>query len=154
MGLTAEGNGHRCQSHQGSVSVIEPVSLFSVILLVLQELVHGYGDIASQPDGVSSASVIEAVVEPGYEGVAHVFGVELVSVEEDAVGHAEAHGGVVRPHSHLTVTSLYLPIHDSIVDVRKPFLDELIALLPPLHELSACSQRVSNGHAQNSTDSS
>jgi hypothetical protein len=90
-GLVAEGNGDRRKPHQGPVSVIEPISLFSIILLVLQKLVHGYGDVASQTYRARPTSIVEAVVQPGYEGVAHVFGVEFIFVEEDAVAHTEAH---------------------------------------------------------------
>ena len=148
--------GHRYwrESHKRAVAVIEAVSGVGEVLLLLEVLVDGDGDVSPEADGALPASIVEAVVEPEREHVADVSGVEEVVVEEDTVRHAEAHRSVVRPHPDLPMPALKNPIFNCLVHVLQARLDDSQSAFPERDELGARAQRIANGHAQDSCDPS
>lgn len=117
-------------------------------MLLVEELIHGDGDVASESDRAGTASVVEAVMQPGDEGVPDVFGIEEIVVEQNAVSHAEAHGGIVGPNSHESVSTLELTFHHCVVDIQEALLDDVKPFFFELHELSAGTQCVSDRHPQ------
>jgi hypothetical protein len=76
------------------------------------------------------------MVQPSDEGMPHMFGIELVLVQEDAISHAQPHRCIISPHSYLAMATLKMVFHNSIMDVHKSLFYYPIAFFLKLHELS------------------
>jgi len=108
----------------------------------MHELVHRDGDVSSQPNRVRATTIVEPMMEPEGEEIAYVCGVEVEVIEQDAVGHAQTHGGIISPDSDHAVPS--------VLDVLKPILDDSQPFFPEVLELSRSSKCVTDGHSQHS----
>jgi hypothetical protein len=88
------------------------------------------------------------VLQPGDESVPDVFGIEEIVIEQNAVSHAEAHGGIIGPNSHQSVPTLEFSLHHCVVDIHEALFYDMKSFFFELHELSAGAQCVSDCHAQ------
>lgn len=145
--IIAEGDWEGSQSHQRTVPIIESIALFSVGLLLLQEFVHRNRNVASQANGPRPTPVVESQVQPQGEEVSNVLRVELISINEDAVGKAEPHRGIVSPYSNLAVPRLDNSVFDGIKDIFKAVLDDSEPLLAKGKKLGGGPESISNRHA-------
>lgn len=145
---------HRCQSHKRAIAIIISISWISIILLLLEVLINRNGDVSAKSDGALPAAVVKALIEPESEHVPDVLGVEKIVVEEDAVRHAETHRGVVSPNPDLAVSALQYAALNGLVDIFQTSFDHTKATLSEWYELSASAKRITDGHAENSSNSS
>lgn len=69
-----------CQSHQGSIAIVELISLSSIRLLFMHELLHGNRDISAEAYGMGTTSIVKAMAEPKSEEIADVSRIEHIVV--------------------------------------------------------------------------